>query len=648
MINIKKITSDSVVDFAAEELKKYLRMMMPESGEVKISYEPTAADGFRIGLMQDFGLDVSDVRDTSLDDIIYIDCDECGGIIAGDNLRSVLIAVYEYLRRNGCRWLFPGVDGEIIPLKSINAVKYRHRASSRYRGPCIEGATSQDILLDTIDFIPKTGMNMFMMQFFVPSPFYNRYYNHEGSSTRPKESISTDTMLQWKTMCECEMQKRGIQFHDVGHGWTALPFGIDCTSGWSAVDDSIVPEESRKYLAELKGERKLDGGMVLVTQFCMSNPEAREKVVKYIVDYSKKHTNVDYMHVWLGDGCNNHCECDPCSKKSVSDWYVVLLNEIDKELAACGLNTRVVFCVYTDTIWAPIVERINNPDRFTLMMGPISRSYTKSLTGKTVETKPFVRNSLIRPTDLDGYMAYLDNWQKVYSGSCISFEYHFWKHQVFDLSGQQIAKRVFEDIEDYNSRGVDGLIACGSQRAFFPNGFAYHVFARKLFDISLSLEELAEDYYSHAYGENWREVYAYLAEIERACSFKYLEREESENPEISPLYSPKRAAMLEQIPQIVARGRAIIDKNRDSKIRAQAVSVRLLDDHATLVELCCDALHSKALDDDAQAHKKGDLVVKFMSEREAYIEKYYDLYLSSRYILNSLYIRGVAKFSTTV
>ena len=37
MLNIKKITSDTIVDFAAEELKKYLRMMMPEGGDVKIA-----------------------------------------------------------------------------------------------------------------------------------------------------------------------------------------------------------------------------------------------------------------------------------------------------------------------------------------------------------------------------------------------------------------------------------------------------------------------------------------------------------------------------------------------------------------------------------------------------------------------------------
>ncbi len=115
MLKINKISSCSPVDYAAEELKKYLRMMMPECGDVVIKYDPDAKDGFRLGLMQDFGLDVSDADDTELDDILYIDTDTTGGIIAGSNPRSVLLAVYEYLRQNDCRWLMPGVDGEYIP-----------------------------------------------------------------------------------------------------------------------------------------------------------------------------------------------------------------------------------------------------------------------------------------------------------------------------------------------------------------------------------------------------------------------------------------------------------------------------------------------------------------------------------------------------
>ena len=72
MYQIKKISANRVVDFAAEELAKYLRMMMPYCGEIDVSYAPDATDGFRLGLMQDFGLDVSDADDTELDDILYI------------------------------------------------------------------------------------------------------------------------------------------------------------------------------------------------------------------------------------------------------------------------------------------------------------------------------------------------------------------------------------------------------------------------------------------------------------------------------------------------------------------------------------------------------------------------------------------------
>ena len=99
MLTINKITCNETVDFAAHELKKYLRMMMPCGGDITITYSETATNGYNLGFMQDFALDVSDAKDTDLDDILYIDTTESGGIIAGDNPRSVLMAVYEFLRQ---------------------------------------------------------------------------------------------------------------------------------------------------------------------------------------------------------------------------------------------------------------------------------------------------------------------------------------------------------------------------------------------------------------------------------------------------------------------------------------------------------------------------------------------------------------------
>ncbi|MBO5269522.1 MAG: DUF4838 domain-containing protein, partial [Clostridia bacterium] len=445
MLLIHKITSDSTVDFAAQELQKYLRMMMPECGDVRIDYAPDAKDGFRLGLMQDLSLDVSDVADTALDDLLYVDTDEHGGIIAGDNPRSVLLAVYEFFRQNGCRWLFPGVDGEKIPMRQIRPVRYRHAPSCRYRGPCIEGAISQELLLSTIDFLPKVGMNVFMMQFFVPTVFYTRYYTHARNTVLSPEPVSAETMLQWKTAAESEMAKRGIEFHDVGHGFTVAPFGIDVSSGWTPIEDTVT-EENRKYLALLGGERTLYKGVALNTQFCMSSAEARKKVADYVADYAEKHPSASYIHVWLGDSHNNHCECENCARETVSDLYVTLLNDIDAVLTARRLGTRIVFIAYTETSWAPEHETILHPDRFTLMLAPISRSYTRSMTDSVPTLPPFRRNHVTLPTDLDAYMAHFDAWRKTWKGAALCYEYHFWKHQCFDPSGLFLAKRIFEDV----------------------------------------------------------------------------------------------------------------------------------------------------------------------------------------------------------
>ena len=54
MYTIRKVRAECTIDFAAEELKKYLRMMMPKAGEIAISYDPQAAESafeaFRIDM----------------------------------------------------------------------------------------------------------------------------------------------------------------------------------------------------------------------------------------------------------------------------------------------------------------------------------------------------------------------------------------------------------------------------------------------------------------------------------------------------------------------------------------------------------------------------------------------------------------------
>lgn len=605
MIKVSKASLCAPIDFAALELKKYLRMMMPDRDNYSVVYDPEAKEGYRLGLLSDFSLDASDVYDPELDDILYVDCDEVGGIIAGSNPRSVLLAVYEYLRRLGCRWLFPGVDGEYVPLCTTEPVRFRHKASMRYRGQCNEGSEYQRAMLDAIDFAPKVGMNVFMTEFFIPNCYYDSYYNHRNNeNNRPPEPVTPEQVLQWKRECECEMEKRGLQFHDIGHGWTCEPLGISSLKNF-VYDDELSPD-ARRFIALRDGKRTLFNDRPRHTEFCMSNTEARSRVVNYIADYAASHGNADYLHVWLADARNNHCECENCVKRTASDWYVILLNELDRELTKRGDKTRIVFIVYTDTTFAPECEVIENQERFTLMLAPITRSFTHPLPTE-IEDQPvpkYERNRITLPNKVEQYFLHLKEWKKTWRGSSIAYEYHFWRHQYYDVPGINIAKVVSEDVKAYEKNGIQGIIEDGSQRSFFPNGFAFYVYARTLFDTSLSYEELLSDYFSTAYGDGWRDIYEYLKKLGEAFDFEFIEQEKSLDYSVSKFYNPPHAESIRTVPAIVAKGLKLIRDNYNSPYRIRTFSIRVLEMHAEYARLFSEALAFKALGADKSAWEK--------------------------------------------
>ena len=631
MYVINKVNSNHVIDFAAEELKKYLRMMMPRCGEIAINYAPDAKDGYRLGLMSDFGLDTSEAEDIELDDILHIDTDEQGGIIAGDNPRSVLLAVYRFLTINGCRWLYPGVDGEYIPMKSVEAVKYHKMADMRYRGQCNEGCESQQSLLDTIEYSPKVGMNVYMIEFDNPKTYYDRYYNHKyNEANREPEPIDADTILQWKKVCEVEIAKRGLQFHDMGHGWTAESFGISSIGGWDKDYNNPVPEESRQYLAMIDGVRDLYKGVALNTNICMSNPEARKKLVKAVADYSELNTNVDYMHVWLADAMNNHCECEECKKKTVSDWYVVMLNEIDDELIARGLNTRIVFCCYFDTEWPPMTETLNHPARFSMLLGPAGRSYTQPLsqTPKKFELRPFKLNDNVLPTTLDEHISYVKEWERRCGMPSIAYEYHYCINQWYEPGAIKFSRLVYDDVRGYHANGIRGVIEDASQRTFFPNGFCFYIYATTLFDTSIDFDEAVEDYYSHAYGDDWREVLEFQKKLSVAFNHEFLAGQLSADKEIGKFYNPEVAKTLREIEFYVEDMKPFYEAHKNMPMRVQTVSMRLLGRYLEYVEGLSKVMVLKALGGDREAHRAYWSFVREYGKYEIEMERYFDFGMS--------------------
>ena len=151
-----------------------------------------------------------------------------------------------------------------------------------------------------------------------------------------------------------------------------------------------------------------------------------------------------------------------------------------------------------------------------------------------------------------------------------------------------------------------GIIQDGSQRSFWPNGFSFWIYGETLFDGSRSFEELVEDYFSHAYGEHWQEIVAYLTEISRRFDVNYLE---VEHRSMKDFTDPAHAVTLRTIPAFVEEMEPKLKEWTYSRYRVQTVAMRLLRYHAWYSKALANVFAIRA-DGDIQGAKEAyDLCV---------------------------------------
>jgi uncharacterized membrane protein len=99
-----------------------------------------------------------------------------------------------------------------------------------------------------------------MMEGDEPDGYYNNFYCHRWDNLESEGPISKRTALQWKRACDAEIEKRGLMLHDMGHGWTSVPFGFrDCTGLPREECEEEYKKEKYQHCALLGGKRQLFG-----------------------------------------------------------------------------------------------------------------------------------------------------------------------------------------------------------------------------------------------------------------------------------------------------------------------------------------------------------------------------------------------------
>ncbi len=519
-ITLARIGRHPTVKFAVDQLRRYLKLIDSDViVDVRLydDYNGDNSDLLWVGMSDKFADKLPSVEDAELDDAIHIDVKDFVGVITADNIRSVLIAVYRFLRELGVKFVHPGSDGEIIPQCILDtcAVNVSETASSRYRVVCIEGAVSYEHIYNMIDWIPKVGMNGYQMQFMTPVVFLNRWNEHVYNASLGVDSMTREEAYTILKKAEEDIAERSLVYHSVGHGWTSESFGIP-SDGWAKVDPEKVPAEARELLALISGERKLFKNTPASTQLCYSNPKAVDIVSRTIADHCEKHPEIDYIDVWLADSSNNFCECESCAKLRPADWYVELLNKIDELLTEKDIKTKIGMCSYNEVIWPPLEKRIKNPDRFLNFFAPITRPYSNSydeLDMNDLGDEPtLIVNKLDRPRKLRQLVKLLDGWQKTNPElEYLVFDYHLWfSIMLCDPGRFALSKVLGRDIKAFPKLGLKGLVSCQVQREGFPTNLPMAVMARTLWDGGISFDAVCEEQLFAEFGEKYNVAREYL------------------------------------------------------------------------------------------------------------------------------------------
>lgn len=575
-------------EFCNSELIGYMKKITGHTGDIKLYCGDGESDKFA--------------------EHYVIDVQGGAGSIRANRPRALLLGVYDFLRRCGCRFLRPGEKSEIIPRKALceMTVKADVTPAARHRGITIEGAVSLENVLGIVDWAPKAGFNSYFIQFRTAFEFFDRWYKHVGEEFT--ESMSGDCV---RRIVEA-IKLRDMIYHAVGHGWTSACIGIDA-NGWKGTNLDIA-EDKANMLAITGGERKFFNGIPLNTQLCYSNPEVRRLMVQEVVSYAQAHPEIDVLHFWLADDSNNVCECENCRERKLADWYVMMLNEIDELLTARNIDVRICFLVYLDLYWAPERERINNPDRFIMMFAPIFRSYTQPYgVGSDVRLLDYVHNKVCYPHDSATYLRFLCDWKKVFCGDCFDFDYHLMWDINRDFGGERLAEVLCEDIRSLPKLGMNGFMSCQLQRAFYPNGLAFYLMGRALSDGSLSYEAIRKEYYEGAFGSAAEFASALYAHIERTVSFPYM-RDEIEAKDALPGFLEAQKIIKDALTRF---------PEADDEVRAESLAVLRFAAENTLRVVDVLVLQITGADEE-KVRKADEERKKFFNDGEMRFQPYVD------------------------
>lgn len=253
--------------FAAGELIAYIAKIT--GGKLPQINEPVLPASFPIRIFvgqtaEALRHKLTFAEQVKLDDAFIIETKGNDLFILGKGDRGTLYGVYEFLERQGVRWLMPTEIGEVIPQKT-------------------------SLILDEYHTLKQ------------PAFQYRRFalLATPRSMKRPN--------YQWQVRLGLNSGIRGETVKKMG-GITGIG---PISHNYRRLIDKDLFDRHPEYFALVKGKRRDPRKQKQYWKMCLSNPAVIEIAVQNTIDYLKKHPQTDFFSLAPNDG-KNWCEDDAC------------------------------------------------------------------------------------------------------------------------------------------------------------------------------------------------------------------------------------------------------------------------------------------------------------------------------------------------
>jgi hypothetical protein len=455
-------SSSGSVRFAAEELKKYLDQISGASFENETE---TTGKTILVGTLSELS------RKEPHRNIPSLVEDEFGIfrrgqeiLLTGGSPGLVIYAVYGFLSDIGCRWPAPDFDfyeGKSRLIPAARELKYTH-SSDRTEKPVLkyrklyieEGLTHKTENLKTlIDWMPKARYNILV------APL-----NYEG-----KGRVCWDN---WRDQLIPELEKRGILVEVGGHGYqNFLNAGMD--------NGRLFREHPEWFGLGHDGKRQTNPRMVI----CTSNRSAVRFLHANLLDYLKKHPEIDIFDFWPPDS-ETWCECEKCrSMGTPSDRHAHLVSQTSRYLRKKIPGVQLECIAYNRYVEPP---QNKMPDSNVLIdFCPINQSFEFQIYEEGSGNNRMYRDHLL-------------TWMKRFEGDISIYSYY--RKYAWRSLPVMIPHYMKRDLLFYSSCGVRGISVYSEPGDWFTYGLNHYVLAHLAWNPETDVDKLITEYCSVLFG----------------------------------------------------------------------------------------------------------------------------------------------------